>query len=477
MSQSRNHAHDALESLSGQNLMVALTAISPSELGARIKQNRVRQGLTQTEVATAAAVEQPISVPQLSRIERGARKPSLRPLLAIASALRVSPHDLLAPATPGWAELSYAIADARLRLEKGEGETALRLSEDLLERVPQGSELHRTALEVHARSLEACGDYEGAASSLEMLLKEPDVGARLEVMTVLARCYRQAGDYVSACGVGQRADEIIDALGLEGTEDAISLKLTVAGALIDAGQLAQARAQCDDAGRWAEELKSPATLAKCFWEASIVEKERGRKTEALALITKAIRIVEQENQARHAARMKIQNGLVLVMMEPADPEGGLALLKQADLALQSVECSPADRGWCRYGQALAHFLIGDLFHAEGVASDALRHFAEGAPIITAALETLLGRIALRREDKSAARAFYLRAVHTLYAAGDDRRVARSWWELGGLLREAGCTEEALDAFSRGATSTGWRDLASETITPADDANAGTSIRR
>lgn len=66
------------------------------EIGQRIRDARLRQGLTQEELAHLIDMERP----NVSRLERGLHVPSLETVYAVSSALRTSVAALLPASAP-----------------------------------------------------------------------------------------------------------------------------------------------------------------------------------------------------------------------------------------------------------------------------------------------------------------------------------------------------------------------------------------
>ena len=173
------------------------------ELGRRLRSIRVARGLTQGEV-----VGDTMSVAYLSRLETGARKPTVKALSALAARLDVSIDSLLA-VEPGQDpdEVRLALDYAELALESGEPAEAAQHLDAALSRVGEvaGTGLRDRAKLLHARSLEASGREDDAIIELETLLEDSTVSgvSRIKAGIALSRIHRETGDLGRAITCGE----------------------------------------------------------------------------------------------------------------------------------------------------------------------------------------------------------------------------------------------------------------------------------
>lgn len=433
-------------------LVEAISHADTVELGARIRQARQARSLTQSDAAAGL-----ISAAYLSRIESGDRRPELKVLRVLAERLGTTVHEWLLGLTPKqWSERRVELDWAQLSLRTGDALGAIARIEALQTDLPPTSRLYRRALFTHALALEATGDYNEAAGVLEGLVEnETEGAATLDVLTALSRVYRQCGELGRAIEVGDRADRRIADLGMRGSPEAVKLTLTVAAAYCESGDVGYASRLCQKALKHAENLRTPNERAGCYWNASIIESERGNHAEAVLLGQKALMILDEAESTRNTARLRTELGLLHLRLKPPHATEALAMLRGCEPDLVTSESSPADLASNRLGQANAHFLLGDLARAQAQATDCLA-LASNSPMIAAESYVLLGQIAFEAGDQDHARALYQEAILMLNGIGADRSAAQLWYELGGLWRKVGRPEEALDAYERAAASTGLR---------------------
>jgi tetratricopeptide (TPR) repeat protein len=79
---------------------------------------------------------------------------------------------------------------------------------------------------------------------------------------------------------------------------------------------------------------------------------------------------------------------------------------------------------------------------------------EAAPLLAVDALVLQGQVESGLGNRDAARDLFQRAIMTLTGIGADRHAAQLWFELGALLEGVGEHKQALDAYKRGAASTG-----------------------
>jgi tetratricopeptide (TPR) repeat protein len=135
-------------------------------------------------------------------------------------------------------------------------------------------------------------------------------------------------------------------------------------------------------------------------------------------------------------------------------------LAQAREELRESAAGAVDHARCDVALARARFLSGDVEAARSAAADAYSRSAGLAPLLAAEARALEGQAAARMGDWEAARAAYGGAVPLLTGAGADRSAGQLWFELGGLLDEAGEAESARDAYRSAAAAAGIRSRSS-----------------
>lgn len=444
-----------------RELYTLARTIDPGLLGRRLRTIRTTAGLRQADVAESVC-----SVPYLSRIEKGQRRPEPELLEQIARALDVSLERLLhghSARDETDAELRLALDYAELYLASGEPEEALRRANEVVARSAREDldlDLSRSAQRVVAAAQEALGRTGEAIRALDALLEDsPDDLTLLQTMVALCRCHREAGDLTAAIAVGKAATQRAEELGLGGSTEAVQVMVTMAAAHYESGDLDRAIAICEDAIARAEIADSPVGRASAYWNASVIESHRGDVTAAIAMAEKALALFEVAGEARPLARLRSQLGIYLLRLEPPEVEAAQDILRRARVEMAGANATAADLA--RNDLALAHalFLSGDRAAAASSATDVYEATREEYPLLAAEARMLSGSALAGEGNAAEARAAAREAVLMLTSVGADAAVGQLWFDLAELLDRVGEPVEAREAYRRSAVSAGmWRRL-------------------
>lgn len=436
-----------------QDLADLLAAVDPSELGRRIRQARLMVDLTQGQLAGEDA-----SIGYVSRIEAGKRRPELSLLQSLASRLRTTPLALLTGAPdPTEARIRVALDHAELALRGGDTAAADQQLDDIGPDIDeeQFPEFKRKWRLTKALTQEAHGRLDDAIVQLEDLLAdEPDMSEATRAAIALSRCYRESGDFSRAIETGQRTLDSLRELKLDGSDDAVQLAVTIAAAHFTLGDVAHAVRLCRRAIDQAEAIGTPIALASAYWNASVMESERGASDTAVPLAQKALQLLDSDESNRNLARLRSQMGIFQLRLDPPDVEGARANLEAAEKQFEWSSASPIDRGRNTVALARTKLLGGSPEEASAEAEAVLAEMRAGAPLLAVGALSVMGQAAFEQGDGEAAAAHYRDAVGILSGIGSDRQAAEAWFELGVLLDELGLTDEAHDAFRSAAASTG-----------------------
>jgi tetratricopeptide (TPR) repeat protein len=439
-----------------------LKEIAPEVLGQRVRDARVAQGLTQGQVAGAD-----MTVGYVSRIEAGQRRPDAKILEVLATRLQTTvSHLLLGVSSREYDELRLALDYAELSLESGEWLEAEQRAAAALERgaVETLDDLRDRARYLHGRALEAQGRLEEAIADLEQVLGRPDGGAiALAAGIALSRCYREAGDLTRAIQVGESVLARLSDVELSGSDEAVQLVVTVAAAYFERGDVTYAVRLCRLAIDRAEDLGSPVSRASAYWNASMMEAERGGVAAAIPMAEKALALFGEGRDARNLARLRMQLGIMQLQSDPPAVREAEANLEQARSELTASSASAVDLARCKLGMARTHFLGGELEQARVLSAEAAEDTEGTAPILAADASVLQGQVAAAQGDIDAATASYRRAVLLLTGVGADRLAGQLWFELGGLFDAVGDGDSARDAYRSAAASVGVRSRTSATV--------------
>lgn len=425
-------------------------------LGRRLRAARHARGLTQGEVA-----QDVMSVAYLSRIESGHRRPTAPALTALALRLDVSVESLLGEADRLEVdEVRLALDYAELSLESGQPEDAEKHVRTALDHPATAgiNSLRDRARLLHARALEATHRDDDAVLELESLIEDrsTDGLTRIKAGIALSRIFRETGDLGRAIECGERVMADVKEAGLDACDEAVQLAVTVAAAHFERGDTAHAVRLCRKAITRAESLGSSNARASAYWNASVMQANRGDVTAAVPLAERALALLSEGKDTRNLARLRTEVGRLQLELDPPDLLQARINLEQAAAEMEWSSATPVDRAWTLLGLARVAFLGGDLPESRELIGQ-VQTTADGhAPLAEAEALTLEGRTLAAEGETDLAAAAYQQAVLRLSAIGADQNAAQQWFDLADLLQGVGLTEAALDAYRRAAASTGLR---------------------
>lgn len=429
-----------------------LHAVDLTALGSRVRAARVAKGWTQSDLAG-----KDISVGYVSRIESGSRRPNLSVLTSLASRLGTPVEQLLQGVTASqYDEIRLGLDYAELALETGEAVDAERQAQKNLSLAVQASltDLAHRGRYLYARALETNGDLDGAIIQLEELAASASGLILIQAGIALSRCYRETGDLVLAIESGERIEGIVADLGLDATDEAVQLSLTVAAAYIDRGDLHRANRICMKAAERAEQLSTSVARAGAYWNSSFILSEKGDVQGALPLASRALALLGEGRDGRNLARLRVRVGELQLHSDPPEIDNALEQLSRAREELVASSASEIDRAYNEYITAQAHLMSDDPERALEAADLAEALAGADGHLVRAGAFVIRGQAYAALQRPGDARQAYVEAVQALSGAGADREAAQLWFELADLLEETGDLDGARDAYRRAAATTG-----------------------
>ena len=414
-------------------------------LGQRVKRLRQARGLTQQDLAT-----NDIHASYVSLIEAGKRQPTAKTVETLAERLDTTVDYLVTGIEDDLRQRAeLELGNARLLLDDGRAAEAAIAFRPLVESAdPRIASEARWGL---ARALEAAGDLESAVVEYESL-REDAAGdgpeeSLLAATIALSRCYREAGDLGHAIAVGEAALARIRRFGLAGTDDHVSVLLTVAMAHLERGDITKTRQLIDETQRHVEALGSPRARGAAYWNAALLAGELGDITESVRLIERAVALFGEGNDERNLARLRNAYAGLLVRDDPGRAEEAVTMLRQARETLGQLG-SQVDVAYCETELSRALTLTGHADEAVQVARSALSRLEQGMRLEYARARSALAYALSAVGDVADARAEYLAATSALEAMGARRQAALVWLELAEMERALGDLDQALEAMTR-----------------------------
>jgi tetratricopeptide (TPR) repeat protein len=433
----------------------------PAEsIGQRLRRLRHERGFSQRELAGPG-----VSYAYISRIEAGARRPSVKALRMLARKLGVS-ADYLETGSElrdtDERELKIADAELELRLAEHPDEAEAKLAVLRDEAVDAGDTVAAAratiALGLAAASAgRTAATIERLEAGLERFQVSPS--ARPDVFATLGRAYSASGRPDLAVELFERCLEELAASAPDDVAAQLRFTSYLSYALTDRGDLERAQEVLDEVLDKAEEPTDAYSRVRLYWSLARLSELQGKSVAALDYIRRAIALLDVTDDTLHLGRAHLLCGTIMLSQGRTDearrhielaerlfgphPEPEDRANLYTDHARLAVKLGRADEAIARARAALD--AAGDDYLAEkGNAQWAL---AEGLSLT---------------DDVDAADAAYGEATTLLGAHGlrrDHVEAYRSWGE---FLRGAGREDEALEVLERAA------DLAAE---PAGDAQS------
>jgi transcriptional regulator with XRE-family HTH domain len=420
---------------------------STESLGERLKRLRKERGLSQRELSSPG-----VSYAYISRIEAGARQPSVKALRKLARKLGVS-ADFLETGKEVRAdeerELRLSEAELKLRLERdpGAAEAEFRAILNEATEAADNEAILRARLglgEAAARG----GDYEEAIRQLERPLREAELSplSHADVYATLARSYSALGRAQSAVELLERCLEEVRQHAPEDVAAEVRFASYLSYALADLRDLPAAREVVQEALARAEGA-DPYSKIRLYWSLARLSLMEGKPRQALRQIHGAIGLLEATEDTRQLARAHLFCGETL--LDEGDVEAAVPHLAQAERALGDAG-DAADLGWLWSEQARQRTLAGDHTEAAELARRALEILKDSDPLKLARAHAALAQAHAAAGSAADAHAEYERAVDLFARESlwqEAASTSRAWAQ---ALRAAGRDQEAFEVLDRAA---------------------------
>jgi transcriptional regulator with XRE-family HTH domain len=447
----RNHCLQEFE-------LTEVTSDRLETVGERLHRLRLERGLSQRDLAAPG-----VSYAYISRIEAGARRPSVKALRKLAPKLGVSAEYLETGSEIGAVEareLRLAQIELRLRLD-GTVE-----AEDLYEILDDAVADADTTAVARAnialgQAAAARGDHAETIRRLELAIGTGFVTAanRPDVWVTLGHALALTGQTARA---GEIFDHGLEQLNLLAHDDpALRVRFSsyLSHALADLGELQRAREIAADAlSSSTAGLADPYSRVRLHWSLGRMSLENARPHAALESLRRAVALLEATEDTIYLARAHLNSAHALI--DAHDLDEAFRRIEQAE-ALLGPAPAPSDLAAVRRLQALCASGAGRFDDAERLGNEALalaeRPKERGH--IWWAIAT--ARVGAGSPEAGAA---FQHAVELLAEHGTVREHADLLRTYGRYLRDAGLEHEALGVFEQAA------DVASDLQGPSGHAD-------
>jgi tetratricopeptide (TPR) repeat protein len=423
-------------------------------IGQRLRRLRHERGFSQRELASPG-----VSYAYISRIEAGARRPSVKALRKLGRKLGVS-ADYLETGSEirDTDERELRIADAELALRLAEPDGAEEKLEQLRDEALTAGDAVAASRAGITLGLAAAQDgrYSEAIERLETVLEHSALSppARPEVHATLGRAYAATGRSDKAVELFERCLEQISQEAPGDLAARARFAAYLSSALTELAELERAQSVLVHALGGADGIADAHSRVRLYWSLARSTDAQGRQAVALDYVRRAIALLDVTEDALHLARAHLLCGGIL-MSEGRTDEAG----RHFDLAEQLLGPSPGaeDLARLRTGQSRRSALLGDGDGAVRHANAALDALGDGFQRERGnALWALAEGLALTG-DVDGANESFRHATSLLEEQGERRDYVEAYRAWGKFLRRAGREDEALEVLERAA------DLASEPV--------------
>ena len=421
-------------------------------IGQRLYRLRRERGLSQQQLS-----ESGLSTAQISRIEAGKRRPSVRAVRLLARELQISPEYLESGHTMTAAErLELRLADLEVRIGFGErpNEVLAVLEEIYLaaQRAGNTALIVRALADLGLVAVEQ-GRYGEAASRLEQAVETGEIhpATHPNVYGALARTYWLLDDYERYANLMESCLEQLAEYPAEETAVARTTYMTqFSYALSCLGEFDRARDLLVQMSEEQEQRSDLYSRARLCWSFARLATAEGRLPTALEYARRSVALLETSEDEVHLGRAHLLCGLIFNLEDRAEEAR-----KQLGLAetLFGPRIDPIDLGQLRAEQAKSFAELGDAERALAYAEEAAR-LLEGEPDSLGSAWHALAKAHAVRGDLAEACMYFEKAIERIEGDLSGWREAvqacRSW---ALALREVGRRDDSALAFGRAADIT------------------------
>jgi tetratricopeptide (TPR) repeat protein len=408
----------------------------PVAVGQRLREAREAAGLTQRDLSfegcTAAYV---------SRIEAGARVPSLQILHEFARRLGVRP-EYLATGSLGGEDLSADLLEAEVALRLGDEDRAAELYESARTDADSPAALARVQLGLGRLALRR-GELSDGIALLEQALNSAQLGPgdASAAGNALGRGYVSQNRYDDAFAIFER---FLDDARKRGEHfDQIRFALLLANTYIDHGDYARAHATLGEVLDLARESLDPMVRASLYWSQSRAHLSQGEPDRAAEYAQLAIATLKASEQTLEAARALLL--LAFIENDRGNPETALELVDEGE-PIVAAAGEMTDAAMYTVERARALSALGEGQQAVGLLLGIIPRLNAAAPKDVARAYSAVADVF--REQGDTARALELYELAVEQAPIPDRHVVAALTAMAEIYEEQGDGDMALDLLKR-----------------------------
>ena len=408
----------------------------PAAVGRRLRQAREAAGLTQRELSfegcTAAYV---------SRIEAGARVPSLQILREFGKRLGVS-ADYLATGSEGVGDLSSDLLEAEISLQLGDEQRARELYEAARDVADSAAALARAQLGLGRLALRR-GDIAAGITLLEGALDSGELapGDASAAANALGRSFVAQSRFDEAFALFHRF--LDDARDRGDQFEEVRFALLLANAYIDSGDFNRAHQTLGEILEVARKTADPMFRASVYWSQSRVHLARGEPDRAAEYAHMAIATLKASEQTLAAAGALLL--LAFIENDRGNPEAALELVAEGE-PIVAAAGQATDVAMFEVERARALSALGEGDEAAALLLGIVPRLNAASPKDAARAYLAVADIFRAQGDIARALELYELAVEQAPVPG--RSVAAALTAMAEIYEEQGEPQLALDLLKR-----------------------------
>jgi tetratricopeptide (TPR) repeat protein len=408
----------------------------PIAVGQRLRQAREAAGLTQRELSfegcTAAYV---------SRIEAGARIPSLQILHEFAKRLGVTP-EYLATGRPQGEDVSSELLEAEVALRLGDETRATQLYEAAGADADSPAALARVQLGLGRLALRRDEIAQGI-DLLEQAVQSGELapGDASAAANALGRGYVMQSRYDEAFAIFERF--LDEARSRADHFDEVRFSVLLANAYIDHGDYGRAHATLGEVLDVARQTVDPLLRASLYWSQSRAHLSQGEPDRAAEYARLALATLRASEQTLEAAR--VLQLLAFIENDRGNPAAALDLVDEGE-PIVAAAGQTTDAAMFTIERARALSALGETDEAAELLLGIVPRLNAAAPKDAARAYSAVADIFRKQGDTARALELYELAVEQ--APVPDRHVVAALTAMAKIHEEQGNGDLALELLKR-----------------------------